>query len=140
MANKLNELPKRNPGSFSISDDKLRIQNKDGQSSVLFEDISSITWEKKSIPNLMFVIAGTIMFFLGPFFFISVIEGDSAYLVPVLLGIGIAIYGYLNKIIWEDVIVETRGGKLLSYSVDQGMGQKDVDQIESNKRKLTMNK
>jgi len=61
-------------------------------------------------------------------------EGDSVLLLFFIVGIGIIVYGYINKIIWEDVIVETRGGMLLSYSVDQHKGQIEVNRIENSRR------
>ena len=135
--NQFNTQPKRNPGSFSISDNKLRIQNSTGQSSVLFEDISSITWKQLSIPNLTFVMIGIFVLFFGMMIVSINTKGDdagSALLLPLLGGIGLIIYGFMNKIIWEDVIVETRGGMLLSYSVDQNQGQNEVNRIENARR------
>lgn len=135
--NQLNNQPKRNPGAFSIIDNKLRIQNSTGQSSVLFEDISSITWKQISIPNLTFIMIGIFILFFG-MMIVSINtkanEGDSILLLSMVVGIGVIIYGYINKIIWEDVIVETRGGMLLSYSVDQHQGQIEVNRIENARR------
>jgi hypothetical protein len=135
--NQLNTQLKRNPGNFSISDNKLRIQNSNGQSSILFEDISSITWKKISIPNLTFIMIGIFILFFG-MMIVSINtkanEGDSVLLLFIIVGIGFIVYGYINKIIWEDVIVETRGGMLLSYSVDQHKGQIEVNRIENARR------
>lgn len=105
--NQLNNQPKRNPGAFSIIDNKLRIQNSTGQSSVLFEDISSITWKQITIPNLTFIMIGIFILFFG-MMIVSINtkanEGDSILLLSMVVGIGVIIYGYINKIIWEDVI------------------------------------
>jgi hypothetical protein len=135
--NQLNNQPKRNPGAFSVNDNKLRIQSSTGQSSVLFEDISSITWKQISIPNLTFIMIGICILFFG-MMIVSINtkanEGDSILLLFFIVGIGIIVYGYINKIIWEDVIVETRGGMLLSYSVDQHQGQIEVNRIENSRR------
>ena len=128
------ERPKKIPGSFSISDNKLRIQNSMGQSSVLFEDISSITWERKSTPNLLLIILGAIVMFTLVF-----IENEGKWVV-FFLGIGIAVYGYINQISWEDVIVETRGGKLLIYSTELNQAQGEVDRIEKARRGYNENK
>ncbi|MEN9883194.1 MAG: hypothetical protein RLZZ420_411 [Bacteroidota bacterium] len=135
--NQFNTQLKRNPGNFSISDNKLRIQNSNGQSSILFEDISSITWKKISIPNLTFIMIGIFILFFG-MMIVSINtktnQGDSVLLLFIIVGIGFIVYGYINKIIWEDVIVETRGGMLLSYSVDQHKGQIEVNRIENARR------
>lgn len=135
--NQLNNQPKRNPGAFSVNDNKLRIQNSTGQSSVLFEDISSITWKQISIPNLTLIMIGIFILFFG-MMIVSINtkanEGDSILLLFMVVGIGVIIYGYINKITWEDVIVETRGGMLLSYSVDLNQGQIEVNRIENSRR------
>ena len=140
MNNQFNNQPKRNSGNFSISDNKLRIQNSQGQSSVLFEDISSITWKKISIPNLPMITIGIFVIFFG-MFFISLNSKDSesgnAIILPIIGGSALIIFGYLKKIIWEDVIVETRGGMLLSYSVDENQGQNEVNRIEDARRALS---
>jgi hypothetical protein len=129
--------PQKNPGSFSISDNKLRIQNSSGQSSVLFEDISSITWKRHSIPNTMFVFIGILIAIMGPSFVATNSKnGDSGFMIflTLLIGAGIAIYGFYVKTIWEDVIVETRGGMLLSYSVEENEGAIEVNRIENARR------
>jgi hypothetical protein len=109
---------KRNPGKFSIQDNKIRIQNLDGQSSVLFEDISSITWVKRSIPNMTLVSVGIVLLFSGPLSILTIgatrqsTDNDSTFNVLALLlalgSIALIIYGLANKTIWDDVIVETR--------------------------------
>ena len=47
--------PKRNPGKFSFEDNKLRISNLDGISSVLFEDISSISYKSNSMNDMKWI-------------------------------------------------------------------------------------
>jgi hypothetical protein len=42
--------------------------------------------------------------------------------------------GIVNKLVWEDVIIETRGGMLLSYSVDENKAQTEVNKIEDARR------
>lgn len=37
---------------------------------------------------------------------------------------------------WENVLIETRGGMLISYSVEVGEGIKQVNLIEDQKRKI----
>ena len=70
------------------------------------------------------------------------ILGSTNDNIPViLLGmvvlIGFIIYSFMDKIKWDDVTVETRGGKLLSYSVDLGKGENQVEKIEKLKREIT---
>jgi hypothetical protein len=127
---------KRNPGKFSFEDNKLRISNLDGISSVLFEDISSISYKSNSMNNLKWVFIG---FFISMFFtvFGGYNHNFSAILLGMIVLIGFTIYSFMDKIKWDDVTVETRGGKLLSYSVDFGQGENQVEEIEKLKREIT---
>ncbi len=80
---------------------------------------------------MSFLIIGFAVFFLG-----IIISSNTEF--PLWLaffgGIGIVIYGYMNQIKWDDVIIETRGGMLLSYSVDEDQGQVEVNRIENARR------
>jgi hypothetical protein len=127
---------KRNPGKFSFEDNKLRISNLDGISSVLFEDISSISYKSNSMNNLKWFLIGFVISYL------FMILGSTNDSIPVILlgmvvGIGFIIYSFMDKIKWDDVTVETRGGKLLSYSVNYGQGENQVEEIEKLKREIT---
>lgn len=146
-----NQPIKRNPGNFSIHENKVRIQNLNGQSSVLFEDISSITWFNSSIGNLTLISIGIALLVFGPLTIISLGATYSTYhthdndsglnilaLLIALGSIGLIVYGYTNKTTWDDVIIETRGGALFSYSVDSGKGRIEVNRIEEAKRKATI--
>jgi hypothetical protein len=138
----------RNPGSFSIQDNKIRIQNLNGQSSVLFEDISSITWVNRSMPNMILISIGIALLFCGPLSILTITSSKNSYgndspfnglaLLLAIGSIGLIIYGSINKTTWDDVIIETRGGALLSYSVDEGNGRSEVNNIEDAKRKSTI--
>jgi hypothetical protein len=68
--NQPNQILRRNPGEFSFEDNKLRISSLNGISSVLFEDISSISYSKVSIPNIKWIFYGFITIFLGTVFLI----------------------------------------------------------------------
>ena len=127
---------KRNPGKFSFEDNKLRISNLDGISSVLFEDISSISYKSNSMNNLKWVLIG---FVISILFMILGSTNDSipVILLGMVVGIGFIIYSFMDKIKWDDVTVETRGGKLLSYSVNYGQGENQVEEIEKLKREIT---
>ena len=62
-----------------------------------------------------------------------------AYLAFSLVGIWCFIGGFVmavkKKNKWDIVIVETRGGKQVYFSVDDGNGIETVDAIENEKRK-----
>ncbi len=134
----------RNPGGFSITNNKLRIENSNGQTSVLFEDISSITWQTRKLPNQILISVGAVMLFLGPIYAATIGSSNNIsdsslnnwVLFIVIIAIGLIIYGMTKKNIWDDVIVETRGGMLVSYSVDNGKGEIEVNKIEDAKRSL----
>jgi len=127
---------KRNPGKFSFEDNKLRISNLDGISSVLFEDISSISFKSNSMNNLKWVLIGFLISIV-----LSILGGYNNSIPTIVFGmiviIGFIIYSFMDKIKWDDVTVETRGGKLLSYSVDFGQGENQVEEIEKLKREIT---
>jgi hypothetical protein len=56
----------------------------------------------------------------------------------IILGIGIiALSFFILRIKFDNVIVETRGGKLLVFSVEFGKGQNQMEMIEEEKRKLS---
>jgi hypothetical protein len=122
------EMFKKNPGSFSIDGNKLRVTNRAGLSSVLFEDISSISFKSLSIPNFIFIILGIILGFM-----MVMNQASGLGMLIILLG-GILAFVYPNK--WENVLIETRGGMLISYSVEVGEGIKQVNLIEDQKRKI----
>jgi hypothetical protein len=132
---------KKNPGNFSINDNKLRITNLTGQTSVLFEDISSISFKKYSIPNRKFLIYGIILWLGGGIFgnYKTYSGSGNSQLGIVFSSIGVilVILSFFLRIKFDDVIVETRGGMLLSYSVDEGKGSNQVDLIEEQKRLMT---
>ena len=121
----------KNSGSFSISENKLRVRNRTGQSSVLLEDISSITWAKRSMLNSNLVIIGFITIFIGPIVGYGLFERESVGLILLFAGFAICTYGLRNKVLWDDVIIETRGGLLLTYSVEAGLGESETDKIET---------
>ena len=127
---------KRNPGKYSFDDNKLRISNLEGTSSVLFEDISSISYKSNSMNNLKWVLIGFIISII-----LSIFGGYNHSYSTVVFGmivlIGFTVYSFIDKLKWDDVTVETRGGKLLSYSVDFGQGENQVEEIEKLKREIT---
>ena len=61
----------------------------------------------------------------------------STVVFGMIVLIGFTVYSFIDKLKWDDVTVETRGGKLLSYSVDFGQGENQVEEIEKLKREIT---
>jgi len=127
-------------GHWSVKDEKLRITYKDSEESVLFEDTSSISYLKISNPNPLYMILG---FILGCILGFGNIDSGSVGLVmflmflPIILGV---ILAFTNKIKFDNIAVETRGGKIIRFSVDSGEGKSIMEQIEEEKRKWEMNK
>ena len=113
----------RRPGEVSFDNDTVRIVYDDGQSSVLFEDISSISFEKLdiNIPNWPIIILGIVGVAAG---------AASGNAVVLVISIVIAAYGYFKFDHWDDVVIETRGGKLITFSVEKNTGENTVNQIE----------
>lgn len=134
--NQVNPQPQREYGSVTFSDDKLRVGYQDvgGQQSVLFEDISSIEVKSHSIvntqssylPMIIGIVLGVGLMWNGSF---------GIGLVAVIGGWIIGqVMAKQNPIEWDNVVIETRGGKLISYSVDHGKGGEQMELIEDAKR------
>ena len=131
---------KLNPGSFSINDNKLRIKNLTGETSVLFEDISSISFVKNSVPNIKYIYYGISIFIIG-----IILDNLSRIFhdidtITFFIGLILILLPFFNdnfRIKFDDVIVETRGGMLLTFSVQEGEGSNQVDLIEKEKRLMT---
>ena len=100
--------------------------------SVLFEDVSSLSWTSCSKAN-----PKGYLFFLLPFVFTFFIDelGISTYLA---LGVAAVVagawYAFSNKVKWDNVILETRGGKKITFSVEKGEGMTVMEKIEEDKR------
>jgi len=125
----------RYPGRFSIDGKKLRIENQDTMSSVLFEDISSITYKSISQVHINTILLGSLIHII--FAIVSGYYKDSSYyFFGLFVLIGFIVYSIINKRKWDNVIVETRGGQLLFYSVELGEGINQVDMIENERRKI----
>jgi membrane-bound ClpP family serine protease len=118
-------------GTVSFIDNKVRINYNDGTDSVLFEDISSISYKSINQPNFLISLAFT---FLGIIIMFANIGNLSMlYLSIFIIVIGIILM-FVLPIKFDNVIVETRGGKLLVYSVESGRGKEQMETIETEKR------
>ena len=129
----------RNDGSYALDmeNKKMSVTTTTGQHSILFEDIASTSYTKVTgepemkIKNQTALIIGVIAFILG------VVLSDQGELGGILIvgGIIALFFGYgQEKKIWDDVTVETRGGKTVTYSVDLGLGKVHMDAIEEARR------
>ena len=70
-------------------------------------------------------------------FHLSINSSVSTILFGLIICIGFLVYSIVNKIKWDNVIIETRGGLLLFYSVNEGEGINQVNRIEEEKRRIT---
>jgi len=131
----------RNDGSYDILDgNKLRISTASGQQSVLFEDIASLGYNRMTLTvagdnhgtGLFFFIGGIIMGFVLMF------NWDFLYglgIGAVVTIIGVILLNQTNQIYWDRITVETKGGKIIAFDVDDGVGKGKIDEIETEKRK-----
>jgi hypothetical protein len=122
-------------GTWSVKGEKIRVLYSDSEESVLFEDTSSIGYLKCSKPNEKYIILGytisiscTIYYFMNPEMFELFYGIFGAFILGLILG-------YMNKIHFDNVSIETRGGKIIHFSVEQGQGSNIMDQIEDEKSK-----
>ena len=118
-------------GTVSFIDNKVRINYNDGTDSVLFEDISSISYKSINQPNVLISLAFT---FLGIIIMFANIDNLSMLYLSIFIILVGMILLFVFRIKFDNVIVETRGGKLLVYSVESGMGREQMEKIETEKR------
>lgn len=124
-----NQENRKKLGTISFLDNKVRINYSDGTDSVLFEDISSISYKSIDLPN---VLVFFLCLILG--MAISIFASNLYLLIPSC--IVAIILMFVLRIKFDNVIIETRGGKLLYYSVIYGQGKEQMELIETEKRKL----
>jgi len=121
----------RNVGEYSLVHDKIRVKYETGTESVLFEDVSSLSWESDNRSNGLYLI------FMIPGLFCVGLAETSALLATwgmIAFFILAFVLTIINKIYWDNVIIETRGGKIISFSVDAGEGAAVMEKIEEDKR------
>lgn len=132
------EGPKRNDGSYALDmeNKKISITTSTGHHSVLFEDIASTSYNlKEGDPSAKLTKPPVLWGALAAFLLGFAIGGEVG---PILIlgGIIAIFFAFTNKKEqWEDVTIETRGGKRVPYSVDLGQGKIDMDAIEEARRK-----
>jgi membrane-bound ClpP family serine protease len=121
-----------------IDGNKIRIQTDAGQDSVLFEDIASLGFKRVAIGEYPSTyILGIICLIIGlsGMMFGWIFMNGIASLI---LGLAVVILGnYLMKqtyFYFDQISVETRGGKIILYGVNDTFGQSEIDRIEEAKR------
>ena len=60
-----------------------------------------------------------------------------AFFIPWAIGMVMA---FAMKIKYDNVAIETRGGKIIRFSVETGKGKSIMEQIEDEKRKWEISK
>tara|TARA_Y100000813_G_scaffold26364_1_gene16802 strand:+ start:409 stop:831 length:423 start_codon:yes stop_codon:yes gene_type:complete len=139
MAKEKKENLTRNDGSYALDteNNKMSVTTSTGQHSILFEDIASTSYSTVTgkpewkMKNKKALIIGIIAIVLG-----GMLGEEGAISGFLVLGGAIALYfgfGREEKT-WDNVTVETRGGKTVTYSVDLGQGKVDMDAIEEARR------
>ncbi len=132
---------KYQPGNISYENNKITVETDVNSTSVLFEDISSLSYRKNSQflgdRNLQQI--GVVLFFIG---FISCIVtlGSTTSKLGLFLNLGsmvlILIGIFSNKVEFENVFIETRGGRIVYFSVDEYSGEEVISSIEEKRREF----
>lgn len=136
------------PGNLSFDDNKLRVSTENDITSVLFEDISSLSVRKGSGVNFKYVVFGIISLFIGyiisKVYYVEIEMSFDSFslwknlkLLFYLGGLILIILSFINREYWDNVVVETRGGQLIIFSVLEGDGLRYLEDIELKKRKIT---
>jgi hypothetical protein len=122
----------------NIDGNKIRIQTDSGQESVLFEDIASLGYKRVAIgeypSTYLLGIICLIIGYAGMFFGWIFMNG----IVSLILGLAVVILGYYlmkqTYFYFDQISVETRGGKIILYGVNETLGQSEINRIEEAKR------
>ncbi len=137
------------PGNLSFEDNKLRVSTDNDITSVLFEDISSLSVRKGSSVNFKMVVFGIISLFIGyiisKIFYVEIeMSFDSVSFwknlksIFYIVGVIFIIFSFISREYWDNVVVETRGGQLIIFSVLEGDGMKYLEDIELKKRRVRL--
>jgi len=140
MSKIVEEKLTRNDGSYALdmANKKMSVTTQTGQHSVLFEDIASTSYNmivgspEYKVTNRALLFIGLAVAFLGIVFIGDM--GSMSWFLIIGGIIAIAMAGKNEDKTWENVTVETRGGKTVTYSVDSGQGKVDMDAIEEARR------
>jgi len=140
MSKEKKENPTRNNGSYALEmeNKKMSVTTTTGQHSVLFEDIASTSYNtitgdaEFKIKNKPAFFGGCAAIFIG-IVTAEQLEGVAGFLMVAGI-IALFIGCKKEEKTWDNVTIETRGGKRVTYSVDLGQGKVDMDAIEEARR------
>lgn len=142
------ERKTKQPADVALRGDVVRVSYESGNiDSVILTEIASVAREEVTQnPNVCLLLILMAIYIPATIAFGSILDSiDIGFGAKVALAflastsMTIFVYKMLARpdVKWDDVHVETRGGKVITYSVDLGRGVGEVDKIESFKRQLT---
>jgi hypothetical protein len=125
-------------GEVSFDDNKVRIHFETATESVLFEDIASISYKQVAAGNPKVLMVG--MSLAALIFILGLLLGNTLQLL--LFSVLVVVLTFvltftIFKMIWDEVEIESKGGKIISYSVVKGKGRASMELIETKKREIT---
>ena len=120
-------LSKIQYGGWSNEGEKIRIFDEDSESSILFEDTASITYEKVNLINWKLFAFG----FFGGILFATATGEKIIFYISLVLGL---VGAFVARIKYDIVTIESKGGQTFSLNTMFGDGKKIMNQIEDAKR------
>ena len=114
----------------------MRISYDNGSESVLFEDISSIGYRELKGGNVYVFLAGLVIALISFLILMFYQQYILSFFVFLILFVLSSILSFIFGFKWDNIQIETKGGKILEYSVPEGKGKDQMELIESKKREI----
>jgi uncharacterized membrane protein len=125
----MNQQEKKS-GNYRLDGDRIRVTySEGGTDSVLIDEIASVSLTPISVPNPLVMLI--CVFIACLVFFVGFLAGFLAILAGIVVG---AVLMIINSTKYENVGIETMGGKIIYFTLELGKGHQAMEDIENIKR------